>query len=167
MNNVFWVIGSICGLATVINASDAFKGVHVPHTLIAFAISIVCFFLLYKRGQFKTVQMSVPAQAVVEKFEQEIPTGFICSRCFSMNSDKRQKEGGRSSVLFLALLWFTIIGGILYLVLKPPAKNFKKCTSCGAVDSMMSLGSPLGARLWRDNYGNQPNQTSANKQTIN
>lgn len=76
--------------------------------------------------------------------------GIICGKCGSLNSMKKQKEGGRSVILFLILLFCAIVPGLLYWGFAKKTKIRNVCYGCGAENQFYNLNTPKGKMLKKE-----------------
>ena len=79
----------------------------------------------------------------------------ICGNCGSMNSKGTKTEGGRSVILFLILLCFMIVPGLLYWGFASKQKKSTVCTACGADNQLFPLSSPKGKLLYKEYHGDK------------
>lgn len=79
-----------------------------------------------------------------------IPNGFICRECGHFGKAVKDEEGGRSVILFIILLCFMIIPGLLYWGFKSKAKSFVVCPGCNGRNTMVSTATPVGRKLYKE-----------------
>lgn len=68
----------------------------------------------------------------------------ICSQCGTRGTAKRVTPG--NFLIELALWAFFLVPGLIYSVWRVSARR-SACRTCGAIDSLVPLGSPRGRQL--------------------
>ena len=76
----------------------------------------------------------------------------ICENCGSLDTVGVRKEGGRSIVLFLILLCFFLLPGLLYWGFAKKQRNFVVCKKCNAENTFVFINTPKGKMLMKDFY---------------
>jgi len=147
MNNVlrlvYWMLAFIFGITGVIALVSDFRNSSVlvtalPELLLAFGFGYAALKKEKKLGIAQGVGASYPTNGVANL------NGFICNQCGTSYSPSEVTEvGGRSTSIFILLLFFAIVPGLLYWALKSPKKQ-RVCNGCGAKDSLVPLQSPMG-----------------------
>lgn len=77
----------------------------------------------------------------------------ICSNCGSINSRVQKTEGGRSFILFIILLFFMIVPGLLYWGFAKKTWKYSVCKGCGGENQFFNLKTPKGKKLHEEYYG--------------